>query len=140
MSSWPWNRPSLEKGWSVTKLPGVLAGPGPGLGLEQLPGAWSATCLQYQGGQSVASMVVFEEGKPTRDQYRRFFKIRTVEGRTTLPSLRRCCAAAAPGPGRAGSDEDRAAFQQGGPVFTCSRTGHYRRRQGSAVRCPASYA
>lgn len=39
-----------------------------------------------QGTGSVASMVVFEEGKPARDQYRRF-KIRTVEGPDDYASM-----------------------------------------------------
>jgi len=40
-----------------------------------------------QGVNSVASMVVFEGGKPARDQYRRF-KIRTVEGPDDFASMR----------------------------------------------------
>jgi len=40
-----------------------------------------------QGADSVASMVVFESGKPARDQYRRF-KIRTVEGPDDFASMR----------------------------------------------------
>ncbi|MDF9408175.1 excinuclease ABC subunit UvrC [Pelotomaculum isophthalicicum JI] len=39
-----------------------------------------------QGTGSVASMVVFEEGKPARDQYRRF-RIRTVEGPDDYASM-----------------------------------------------------
>lgn len=39
-----------------------------------------------QGANSVASMVVFEEGRPVADQYRRF-KIRTVEGPDDYASM-----------------------------------------------------
>ena len=39
-----------------------------------------------QGSHSVASMAVFEEGKPAVDQYRRF-KIRTVEGPNDFASI-----------------------------------------------------
>ena len=39
-----------------------------------------------QGTESVASMVVFQEGKPARDQYRRF-KIRTVDGPDDYASM-----------------------------------------------------
>jgi excinuclease ABC subunit C len=39
-----------------------------------------------QGTHSVASMVVFEDGKPARDQYRRF-RIRTVEGADDFASM-----------------------------------------------------
>ena len=39
-----------------------------------------------QGRDSVASMVVFEEGKPAADQYRRF-KVRTVEGPDDFASM-----------------------------------------------------
>ena len=39
-----------------------------------------------QGNQSVASMVVFERGKPRRDAYRRF-KIKTVQGANDVASI-----------------------------------------------------
>jgi len=39
-----------------------------------------------QGSESVASMVVFEGGKPKKDQYRRF-KIKTVEGPNDFASM-----------------------------------------------------
>ena len=47
----------------------------------------------FQGSESVGSMVVFEDGKPRTGEYRRF-RIRTVEGRTTSPATRRSFAAA----------------------------------------------
>jgi excinuclease ABC subunit C len=40
-----------------------------------------------QGKQSVASMVVFEEGKPAKDQYRHF-RIKTVEGPDDFASMK----------------------------------------------------
>lgn len=40
-----------------------------------------------QGTETVASMVVFEDGKPAKDQYRRF-KIRTVEGPNDFASMK----------------------------------------------------
>lgn len=40
-----------------------------------------------QGTNTVASMVVFEEGRPARDQYRKF-KIKTVEGPDDFASMR----------------------------------------------------
>ena len=39
-----------------------------------------------QGVESVASMVVFENGKPAKNQYRRF-KIKTVEGANDFASM-----------------------------------------------------
>ncbi|CCO07576.1 excinuclease ABC subunit UvrC [Desulforamulus hydrothermalis] len=50
------------------------------LGLPQPPRRLECYDISnIQGAETVASMVVFEEGKPARRQYRRF-KIRTVEG------------------------------------------------------------
>lgn len=39
-----------------------------------------------QGAQSVASMVVFENGKPAKKEYRRF-RIKTVEGQDDFASM-----------------------------------------------------
>lgn len=41
----------------------------------------------FQGAETVASQVVFEEGVPNKDQYRRY-KIRTVEGTNDFESMR----------------------------------------------------
>ncbi|QNO14439.1 excinuclease ABC subunit UvrC [Alkalicella caledoniensis] len=57
------------------------------LGLEDLP--WRMECFDIsniQGEHTVASMVVFEGGKPARDKYRKF-KIRTVEGPNDFASM-----------------------------------------------------
>lgn len=57
------------------------------LGLEKPP--FRLECYDIsniQGADSVAAMAVFEEGKPARDQYRRF-KIRTVEGPDDFASI-----------------------------------------------------
>ncbi len=59
----------------------------------------------FQGSESVGSMVVFEDGKPRTGEYRRF-RIKTVTGRrTTSPATRRSCAAASgrPRPARRAS-------------------------------------
>lgn len=50
------------------------------LGLDQAPQRMECFDISHtQGAEQVASMVVFEQGKPRKDQYRRF-NIRTVEG------------------------------------------------------------
>lgn len=58
------------------------------LGLTKAP--YRMECFDIsniQGAEAVASMVVFEEGKPRKDQYRRF-KIRTVEGPDDFASMK----------------------------------------------------
>ncbi|SFG62289.1 Excinuclease ABC subunit C [Desulfotomaculum arcticum] len=58
------------------------------LGLEAPPGRLECFDISNtQGVESVASMVVFEEGKPTPQQYRRF-KIKTVAGPDDFASMR----------------------------------------------------
>ena len=57
------------------------------LGLDKVP--LRIECYDIsniQGVESVGSMVVFEQGKPKKDQYRRF-KIKTVEGPNDFASL-----------------------------------------------------
>ncbi|WP_066633541.1 excinuclease ABC subunit UvrC [Desulfolucanica intricata] len=57
------------------------------LGLKKPP--YRLECYDIsntQGTESVASMVVFEEGKPRKDQYRKF-KIKTVEGPNDFASM-----------------------------------------------------
>lgn len=57
------------------------------LGLERTPSRLECYDISNtQGIDSVASMVVFEEGQPARDQYRRF-KIRTVAGPDDYASM-----------------------------------------------------
>ena len=62
----------------------------------------------FQGSESVGSMVVFEEGKPRTGEYRRF-RIRTVQGPNDFAShqevLRRRFRATRPG--QEGSEEER---------------------------------
>ena len=63
----------------------------------------------FQGSESVGSMVVFEDGKPRTGEYRRF-RIRTRRGaRTTSPATRRCCGggSGATKSGEEGSEEER---------------------------------
>jgi len=80
-------RARLEKGVERDEIAGALADLARGLGLEQPPRRLECYDVSNtQGAESVASMVVFEEGKPARDQYRRF-KIRTVEGPDDFASL-----------------------------------------------------
>lgn len=58
------------------------------LGLEVLPHRMECYDISNtQGAESVASMVVFVDGKPKKDQYRRF-KIKTVEGANDYASLK----------------------------------------------------
>lgn len=58
------------------------------LNLEHLPRRIEAFDISNtQGAQSVASMIVFEEGMPKNEDYRRF-KIRTVEGPNDFESMR----------------------------------------------------
>ncbi len=69
------------------EIAGALADLARGLGLEQPPRRLECYDISNtQGVDSVASMVVFEEGRPASDQYRRF-KIRTVEGPDDFASL-----------------------------------------------------
>lgn len=57
------------------------------LGLASLPHRMECYDISNtQGTESVASMVVFTEGKPDKSQYRRF-KIRTVEGPNDFASM-----------------------------------------------------
>ncbi len=58
------------------------------LGLAQPPRRMECYDISnIQGTESAGSMVVFEEGRPAREQYRRF-KIRTVEGPDDFASMR----------------------------------------------------
>ncbi|OAT80214.1 excinuclease ABC subunit UvrC [Desulfotomaculum copahuensis] len=57
------------------------------LGLDNVPERMECYDISNtQGSESVGSMVVFEAGRPARDQYRRF-KIRTVKGPDDYASL-----------------------------------------------------
>lgn len=57
------------------------------LGLEDLHRMECYDISNTQGTESVASMVVFTDGKPKKDQYRRF-KLKTVEGPDDYASMR----------------------------------------------------
>ncbi len=58
------------------------------LGLEESPKRLECYDISnIQGSSTVASMVVFEEGKPAKDQYRKF-KIKTVQGPDDFASMR----------------------------------------------------
>lgn len=58
------------------------------LGLKDIPHRIEAFDISNtQGTESVASMVVFEEGRPKKEDYRKF-KIKTVEGPNDFESMR----------------------------------------------------
>jgi excinuclease ABC subunit C len=58
------------------------------LRLPQLPTRMECFDISnFQGEESVASQVVFEDGEPKRDDYRRY-KVRTVEGANDFASMR----------------------------------------------------
>ena len=64
---------------ALEELAAALNLPGPPMRIE------CYDISNFQGAQSVGSMVVFEEGKPRSGEYRRF-KIRTVEGANDFAS------------------------------------------------------
>ncbi|MCR4431891.1 MAG: excinuclease ABC subunit UvrC [Tepidanaerobacteraceae bacterium] len=58
------------------------------LNLEEIPGRIEAFDISNtQGAESVASMVVFEDGSPKKQDYRKF-KIKTVEGPNDFESMK----------------------------------------------------
>ncbi len=58
------------------------------LGLPELPRRIECFDISnFQGGESVASQVVFEEGAPKKDDYRKY-KIKTVEGSNDFASMK----------------------------------------------------
>ena len=87
---------------ALEELATALELPGPPMRIE------CYDISNFQGSQSVGSMVVFEEGRPRTGEYRRF-RIRTVKGANDFASLqevlrRRFRRAAA---GEEGSEEER---------------------------------
>src|SRR6187549_306140 len=64
---------------ALQELAGALNLPGPPMRIE------CYDISNFQGAQSVGSMVVFEEGRPRTGEYRRF-RIRTVEGSNDFAS------------------------------------------------------
>lgn len=78
----------LEDSYQQQRTTGALEQLQQILGLPQLPQRMECYDISNtQGTESVASMVVFADGKPKKDQYRRF-KIKTVEGANDYASLR----------------------------------------------------
>ncbi|MCL5289757.1 MAG: excinuclease ABC subunit UvrC [Bacillota bacterium] len=78
----------LERQAGRDAVDGALAELMAALGLEQPPRRLECYDISnIQGTETVASMVVFEDGKPAKDQYRRF-KIRTVEGPNDFASMK----------------------------------------------------
>lgn len=78
----------LEDSYQQQRTTGALEQLQQMLGLSRLPQRMECYDISNtQGTESVASMVVFVDGKPKKDQYRRF-KIKTVEGANDYASLR----------------------------------------------------
>src|SRR5450830_359270 len=76
-----------EESASREDAAGALAGLAEELGLDSPPRRMECYDVSNtQGTESVASMVVFLDGKPANEQYRRF-KIRTVEGPDDFASI-----------------------------------------------------
>jgi excinuclease ABC subunit C len=79
------------------------------LGLHGLPARIECYDVSnFQGAETVASMVVFEDGKPRTGEYRRF-RVRTVEGPNDVASHREVLRRRfrGPRPGDEGSGEER---------------------------------
>jgi excinuclease ABC subunit C len=79
------------------------------LGLPGLPARIECYDVSnFQGSETVASMVVFEDGKPRTGEYRRF-RVRTVEGPNDVASHREVLRRRfrGPRPGDEGSGEER---------------------------------
>lgn len=82
------NKQELEDSYQAQRTTGALEQLQRALGLPKLPHRMECYDISNtQGTDSVASMVVFVDGKPKKDQYRRF-KIKTVEGSDDYASLR----------------------------------------------------
>lgn len=78
----------LEDNYQEQRTTGALEQLQRELGLPQLPRRMECYDISNtQGTESVASMVVFVDGKPKKDQYRRF-KIKTVEGPNDVASMK----------------------------------------------------
>ncbi len=78
----------LEETHQEQRTTGALEQLQQALGLAELPRRMECYDISNtQGTESVASMVVFVDGKPKKDQYRRF-KIKTVEGADDYASLK----------------------------------------------------
>lgn len=81
-------RQEQEETYQEQRTNGVLEQLQNVLGLEDVPHRMECYDISNtQGTESVASMVVFVDGKPKKDQYRRF-KIRTVDGANDYASLK----------------------------------------------------
>ena len=106
---------------ALEQLAEALGLPGPPMRIE------CYDISNFQGAESVGSMVVFEDGKPRSGEYRRF-RIRTVEGPNDFAShqevLRR----------RFRGDAVRRGGQRGGAPLGDARPRHRRRRQGPGQR------
>ena len=82
------SRQEQEETYQEQRTAGVLEQLQNMLGLEDVPHRMECYDISNtQGTESVASMVVFVDGKPKKDQYRRF-KIKTVDGANDYASLK----------------------------------------------------
>lgn len=78
----------LEETYQQQRTIGALEQLQQALGLPEVPHRMECYDISNtQGAESVASMVVFVDGRPKKDQYRRF-KIKTVEGANDYASLK----------------------------------------------------
>lgn len=81
------SKQEVEDSWQRERTTGALEQLQRELGLPSLPQRMECYDISnIQGTESVASMVVFVDGKPQKDQYRRF-KIKTVEGANDFASM-----------------------------------------------------
>ena len=81
-------RQEQEETYQEQRTAGVLEQLQNMLGLEDVPHRMECYDISNtQGTESAASMVVFVDGKPKKDQYRRF-KIKTVDGANDYASLK----------------------------------------------------
>ena len=123
---WPGSRPA---GWPTRARPlAALEELAEALGLPGPPARIECYDISnFQGSESVGSMVVFEDGKPRTGEYRRF-RIRTVQGPNDFAShqevLRRRFRL-----GQAGTGGER-----GGAALGDARPRDHRRRQGPGQR------
>ena len=81
------NKEELEDTYREERTIGAMEDLQKKLGLKTMPRRMECYDISNtQGTESVASMVVFVDGKPKKDQYRRF-KIKTVEGPNDFASM-----------------------------------------------------
>ena len=117
---------------ALEELAEALGLPGPPLRIE------CYDISNFQGSESVGSMVVFEDGKPRSGEYRRF-RIKTVQRRERLRQPPGGAAPPLPDrPGRRGGGRGGAALGDAGPRHRRRGQGPGQRRQGGPRRARAA--